>query len=72
VGEEVHAAFAAYDARRGERNLALDAVATAQLRAAGVAEIFDTGICTMCTEDFFSHRRDGGVTGRQGAVAWRA
>jgi YfiH family protein len=72
VGEEVHASFAEYDARRGERNLALDAVASAQLGAAGVEEVFDTGICTMCTGDFFSHRRDGGVTGRQGAVAWRA
>jgi YfiH family protein len=72
VGEEVHAHFSAYDARRGERNLDLAAVATAQLREAGVDTVHDTGLCTMCTDDFFSHRRDGGVTGRQGAVAWRA
>ena len=73
VGEEVQAAFAAYDARRGERNVALDAVAAAQLRAAGVATIHDTGLCTMCSDAslFFSHRRDRGVTGRQGGVAWR-
>ena len=74
VGEEVHARFAAYDARRGDRNLALDAVARAQLEAAGVAEIVDTGLCTMCADPalFFSHRRDGGVTGRQAGVVWRA
>jgi len=73
VGEEVHARFAAYDARRGDRNLALDAVARAQLEAAGVAEIVDTGLCTMCADPalFFSHRRDGGVTGRQAGVVWR-
>jgi YfiH family protein len=72
VGEEVHARFAGYDARRGSRNLDLAAVATAQLRAAGVDDIHDTDLCTMCTDEFFSHRRDDGVTGRQGAVAWRA
>ncbi len=74
VGEEVHAHFAAYDARRDERNLALDAVATAQLRAAGVDAIHDTGLCTLCAPAglLFSHRRDGGVTGRQAGLAWRA
>ena len=74
VGEEVHEAFAAYDARRGERGLALEAVARAQLEAAGVAAVHDTGLCTMCADPalFFSHRRDGGVTGRQAGVAWRA
>lgn len=72
VGEEVHAHFAAYDARRGERNLDLAVVAREQLRAVGVDAVHDTGLCTMCTDEFFSHRRDGGVTGRQGAVAWRA
>lgn len=74
VGEEVHARFAAYDARRGRRNLDLAAVASAQLRAAGVAEVHDTGLCTMCSDPelFFSHRRDGGVTGRQAGVVWRA
>jgi hypothetical protein len=71
VGEEVHAHFAAHDARVGERNLALDVVATDQLRAAGVDEVHDTGLCTMCDDRFFSHRRDRGVTGRQGGLAWR-
>jgi YfiH family protein len=72
VGEEVHERFAAYGARAGERNLALDVVATAQLRDAGVADVHDTGLCTICDDRFFSHRRDHGATGRQGGMAWRA
>ena len=74
VGEEVHARFIAYDARRGDRRLALEAVARAQLEALGVEEIHDTELCTMCAHRdlFFSHRRDGGVTGRQAGVVWRA
>ena len=36
--------------------------------------VHDTGLCTICAgeELFFSHRRDGGVTGRQAGVVWRA
>jgi polyphenol oxidase len=69
VGDEVHARFAGYDARRG-RNLDLPAVIRAQLE--GEAEVHDTGLCTMCRPDlFFSHRRDGGLTGRQAGIAWR-
>ena len=72
VGEEVHEAFAGYDARRGERNLDLAAVIRAKLAAAGVEEIHDVGLCTMCWFGlFFSHRRDGGVTGRQAGIVWR-
>ena len=68
VGEEVHARFADYDARRGERNLDLPAVIAAKLE-----NVHDVGICTMCWFGlFFSHRRDGGVTGRQAGVVWRA
>jgi YfiH family protein len=72
VGEEVHAHFAAYDARRGERNLDLAAVAGAQLRAQGIEAVHDVELCTMCDERFFSHRRDKGVTGRQAGVICRA
>ena len=74
VGEEVHARFEAYDARVGERNLDLAAVARAQLEAAGAAAVHDVGLCTMCADPelFFSHRRDNGVTGRQAGVVWRA
>jgi YfiH family protein len=73
VGEEVHEHFAAYDARRGERNLDLAAVAAEQLRQAGVDIVHDVGMCTMCWFGlFFSHRRDKGVTGRQAGVVCRA
>jgi YfiH family protein len=75
VGEDVHAAFAGIPgARAGERNLDLPAVARRQLGDAGVDAVHDTGLCTMCAGEalFFSHRRDGGVTGRQAGVIWRA
>jgi YfiH family protein len=72
VGEEVHEHFAAYDARRGERNLDLAAVAVQQLRDAGVDTIHDVELCTICDARFFSHRRDKGVTGRQAGVICRA
>jgi YfiH family protein len=73
VGEEVHAAFTGYDARRGERNLDLAAVARAKLAEAGVRDVRDVGLCTMCRTDLlFSHRGEGGVTGRQAGVVWRA
>jgi len=75
VGDEVHAAFAGVPgARPAERptHLDLTAVARHELAGAGVATIHDSGLCTMCTPDlFFSHRRDGGVTGRQAGVVWR-
>ena len=73
VGDEVHEVFERYDARVGERNLDLAKVARAQLEAAGVEQIHDVGLCTMCSDPslFFSHRRDGGVTGRQAGVVWR-
>jgi YfiH family protein len=74
VGEEVHAAFAHHGA--GVRDgLALDLklIARQELERAGVEEVHDAGICTMCADPalFFSHRRDGGVTGRQAGVVWR-
>jgi polyphenol oxidase len=69
----VQEAFAGYDARRGERRLDLKAVARAKLAEAGVDEVHDLGLCTLCGDPdlFFSHRRDGGVTGRQAGVVWR-
>jgi hypothetical protein len=71
VGDEVREAFAAYGPQvlRG-RNVDLKAIARAQLRAEGVPEVHDVGLCTICTEEFFSHRREHGVTGRQAGVAW--
>lgn len=71
VGTEVHRQFARYGAgvRRGA-NLDLAAVAHHQLSASGVEAIHDVGLCTICRAEFFSHRRDRGITGRQAGVAW--
>jgi copper oxidase (laccase) domain-containing protein len=51
--------------------LDLRAIADAQLRAAGVGRVEHVDICTSCNPElFFSHRRDNGVTGRQGGMVW--
>ncbi len=74
VGEEVHAAFASsHPGARHGRRLDLKAIARRELEQAGVGKIHDVGLCTICGDPglFFSHRRDGGVTGRQAGVAWR-
>ena len=72
VGDEVLGAFADYDGVADGRMLDLRAVAEQQLRAAGVDRIEHVDYCTSCRGDlFFSHRRDNGVTGRQGGMAWR-
>jgi YfiH family protein len=56
-----------------ERNLDLWAAAEGALRAAGVSSVERTDVCTACNPgDFFSHRRDGRVTGRQGVIAYLA
>ncbi len=72
VGPEVHAAFG-HEADAPAR-IDLKAIAAQRLRAAGVREIHDVALCTMCSDPslFFSHRRDGGVTGRQAGIAWRS
>jgi polyphenol oxidase len=53
-----------FDLRAAARWLLEDAGAT-------VADAEDPP-CTWCDERFFSHRRDGGATGRQAVVVWRA
>lgn len=71
VGEEVLAGFADLDGVADGRMLDLRMVARRKLEAAGVTAIEDVDLCTSCREDlFFSHRRDRGVTGRQGGLAW--
>ena len=73
VGEEV---AAPYRERFGEdvvtdRNLDLWTSAERALRAARVARVHRFDRCTSCEPDtFFSHRRDAGVTGRQGVIAY--
>jgi polyphenol oxidase len=72
VGEEVHAVFAGYAGVRDGDMLDLKAIACRQLEAAGVGAVHDLGLCTLCAPAglLYSHRRDGGVTGRQAGVAW--
>jgi YfiH family protein len=54
------------------RTLNLAEVARTQLRRAGVEQIETAGLCTSCEAAlFFSHRRDGGRTGRHAGVVWR-
>jgi copper oxidase (laccase) domain-containing protein len=71
VGDEVRGHF---DARFADnRMLDLRAVADHLLQEAGVERVEHVDLCTSCRGDlFFSHRRDGGVTGRQGGLVWRA
>lgn len=72
VGEDVHAAFVDDGARVGDRRLDLVRIARRRLEAAGVAAVEDVGLCSICWSGlFFSHRRDGGVTGRQAGAVWR-
>lgn len=72
VGDEVRAAFADLDGVASGRMLDLRAACEAKLRAAGVDHTEHVDLCTSCRADlFFSHRRDGGVTGRQAGVVWR-
>lgn len=72
VGDEIADAYRARfgpTAVRG-RNLDLWTVAERVLRDAGVASVERVDVCTACSADFFSHRRDRGVTGRQGVIGY--
>jgi len=71
VGDEVavpfREAFGKDSVRDGRADLPL-AVERA-LHGAGVTRIHRTDLCTACNPQlFFSHRRDAGLTGRQGVV----
>ena len=72
VGEEVADPFRARfgpDVVVG-RNLDLVEATERALRAAGCESVERVDLCTSCEEELlFSHRRDRGVTGRQGIVA---
>ena len=75
VGPEVSDVFTRNghsDALAG-RMLDLPHVVRCELEALGVDDIARAGICVSChPELFFSHRRDGGLTGRQAGLAWLA
>lgn len=72
VGEEVPASFRLHGltpVMRGPR-LDLWESSVSQLEDAGVGTVELAGICTSCNTDrFFSHRAEGGVTGRFALVA---
>jgi YfiH family protein len=68
VGAEVRAAFAGAHVR-GDK-IDLRAIAHDRLLRAGVARVDDLAACTICDERYFSHRREGARSGRQGGVAW--
>jgi purine-nucleoside/S-methyl-5'-thioadenosine phosphorylase / adenosine deaminase len=72
VGDEVHEAFAEYAGVRRGDNLDLKEIARRQLVEVGVSAVYDIKLCTLCAPHglLYSHRRDGGVTGRQAGVAW--
>jgi YfiH family protein len=75
VGPEVSEVFV----RNGHRDaldgrmLDLPHVVRCELETLGAADVALAGVCVSCHPGlFFSHRRDGGVTGRQAGLAWRA
>jgi polyphenol oxidase len=75
VGEDILGAYRARfgpDVVRG-RNLDLWTAAERVLREAGVDAVERLDVCTACNADrFFSHRRDGALTGRQGVIGFVA
>jgi YfiH family protein len=69
VGPEVLEHFADVRGAADGRMLDLRAVIDARLAAAGVREVEHLNCCTSCHPDlYFSHRRDDGLTGRQGGI----
>ncbi|MFL5950644.1 MAG: polyphenol oxidase family protein [Gaiellaceae bacterium] len=70
IADTYRARFGA-EAVRG-RNLDLWTVAERLLRDAGVASVERVDVCTACNDEFFSHRRDRGTTGRQGVIGYVA
>jgi polyphenol oxidase len=74
VGDEVLARFLPLGAGVAEgKMLDLPEVARRLLERAGVADVETADLCTSCENElFFSHRREGPTTGRQGGIAWLA
>jgi YfiH family protein len=72
VGPEVIGAFAGLGGGLASGSmLDLPEVARRLLLDAGVERVETAGLCTSCEPDlFFSHRRDGGRTGRQAGLVW--
>lgn len=73
VGPEVLERFRDLDGVARGRRLDLRGIARRKLEAGGVERLEDVALCTSCNPDlFFSHRRDGGISGRQAGLVWRA
>jgi polyphenol oxidase len=73
VGDDVREDLG-LDPLGGPAAIDLKRLACERLYAADADAVHDAGLCTMCTDAslFFSHRRDGPRTGRQGGLAWRS
>jgi copper oxidase (laccase) domain-containing protein len=73
VGDEIAGAYRTRfgrEALRG-RNVDLWFAAERVLRDSGVESIERLDMCTACDPArFFSHRRDGPITGRQGVIGY--
>jgi YfiH family protein len=71
VGPEVVEQLGDVRAAMNGRNLSLRQVAMLKLYSRGVKRIDSFPACTSCRPDlYFSHRRDGGATGRQAGLVW--
>jgi YfiH family protein len=73
VGEDVAVPFRERYGVRIVRGGKLDLWAATEqaLRSAGARAVTRVDLCTACNPDlFFSHRRDGGQTGRQGLLVY--
>jgi YfiH family protein len=71
VGDGLAVADPIVERRAGSWYLDLAGTVAASLRASGVRDVTDCGLCTACeTDRFFSYRRDG-RTGRQALVVAR-
>ena len=69
VGPEVLAAFATCPAWRAGACSTCARSSALKLAAAGVSDVQHVEHCTSCRADlYFSHRRDHGLTGRQGGL----
>ena len=80
VGDDVLQAFVDFDSQahqaftprdvEGKWLADMSKLATQRLNKLGIAQVFDSGLCTFQhKEDFYSYRRDG-VTGRQATFIW--
>lgn len=67
---EQHLPGSACKTRKGTPGLDIRAGLWEQLAAVGIAGIGVDPRCTMESQDLYSHRRDGGRTGRFAAVVW--